>query len=414
MEGVILFVDDKVFDQKSEEHKLFNELKKSTEYFVIPVDSIQRFEVLLDSLASPVAIILDWQFDRKFAQDDNELSQNEGNLIEPGELTVENTLRGKDIYSLIYIYSQEGISDEIKKEFTAKFGDRIRFERKPKNQIEESKKIFKGIKKLANKNKALKVPRNYLNALIRTMNKELNFLDGNDTNWIDYFAYVNKLDLLEPAVGVISVLNRLVAEKIKNDGPLLKAMKKQIKKDFTKEKIKKFDDRAVERLSQLVKNLLYSNPPKNDKLFTGDIFRLNGSYHIVITPECDIRHFYTNEQEKQIEIECLLIIEKEIKLENQAHLYFEFILPWENYNSKPCLACDFRRGTIFFKREALFYKNNRSKITRVARLQPPYIHNLLDSYHASRSRIGTPSITPEIRARFKKLYTDKIENQNIN
>src|SRR5579875_887572 len=103
MDGVILFADDKVF-QQSYENEFFLSLLSEKKYPVVAVDNIDLLEKTVRSISTYKAVILDWNFIRK-----EEVDVAEGIEVpneNPSVFLLEN-----DIYSLIYIYSDKLIED---------------------------------------------------------------------------------------------------------------------------------------------------------------------------------------------------------------------------------------------------------------------------------------------------------------
>ena len=114
MDGVVVFADNKVLDIDSFENKLFNKLREESSFTILPVCSIYDLESTIKATSTFKAIILDWNFKNEEI-DDEEL----GGAKIPDN-TPEQFLNSADIYSLIYIYSENELGDEIKKRLQEK------------------------------------------------------------------------------------------------------------------------------------------------------------------------------------------------------------------------------------------------------------------------------------------------------
>src|ERR1041385_8721783 len=140
MDGVILFVDDKVHEccvensvlKRTPENELFESLRK--DYPVLGVKDLDLAERAVKSIGSFSAIILDWVFDDrqellKSGEDSEEIK-----YIRPGAVKAYRTLQfleKNDFYSLVYIYSNEPIEEKYGERLRGKYGKRIQFQKKP-------------------------------------------------------------------------------------------------------------------------------------------------------------------------------------------------------------------------------------------------------------------------------------------
>ena len=203
MDGIILFADDQVFDTKSNEYQLFCKFKSDSKLSVLPVESIDVLERTLSSISTYRAIILDWNFKRT-------LDSNDDTNI-PDE-TPYDILRKFPLYSLIYVYSQNVISDTIKDELNKKFCGKIFFEQKSNSQNLdfEYNKIINGIKQFENNNKHMQVPFTWSQAINESVQKIFRELELADSNWIKEIYDTAKNDGAEPSIEVISVFNNLL------------------------------------------------------------------------------------------------------------------------------------------------------------------------------------------------------------
>ena len=100
-QGVILYADDHVFDQRTQEGQLYGLLNK--EFPVMAVNTVEMAEKAVNSIGTFSALILDWEF---------KLEPEDGVRRPPQ--TPEPFLDSHDFYSLIYIFSRTSINQTLR------------------------------------------------------------------------------------------------------------------------------------------------------------------------------------------------------------------------------------------------------------------------------------------------------------
>lgn len=125
MNGVILFADDHIFDLDRPEHKLFRKFNSEGVFSILPIESLTILEKTVSSISTYRALILDWNFKREVDDTDEDMT----NVKIPDDNPLE-FLQTNEIFSLIYIYSQEEIPVDVRKELESAFPGKIFFEKK--------------------------------------------------------------------------------------------------------------------------------------------------------------------------------------------------------------------------------------------------------------------------------------------
>jgi len=396
MDGIILFADDQVFDTKSNEYQLFCKFKSDSKLSVLPVESIDVLERTLSSISTYRAIILDWNFKRT-------LDSNDDTNI-PDE-TPYDILRKFPLYSLIYVYSQNVISDTIKDELNKKFCGKIFFEQKSNSQNLdfEYNKIINGIKQFENNNKHMQVPFTWSQAINESVQKIFRELELADSNWIKEIYDTAKNDGAEPSIEVISVFNNLLNESIIQNKELTNKLL-----NYTQ------GSNAVAQegntLAKLYNRIYYTKLLKETPFTTGDIFNFgNGEYGILLTPECDIN------AKKEKALEFLLLNKEQIrdkthKKNNEGkpteelkkidtslfnnrdigcHILPSF--PFEKDKYDEIAYIDFKDA--FMTKTKNEYEKKRTEF----KLNSPYIYQLRQRYLAYIGRVGVPAIPESLR-----------------
>ena len=118
MNGVIIFADDDVLKSGRPENNLFNTfINSEDELTVIPISTLEHLSGVLRSVSTIRCLILDWTFEKEIEG----ISKKETPLA---------ILRENNIYSLVYIYSRDALSDETKTELDKRLGNKIRYREK--------------------------------------------------------------------------------------------------------------------------------------------------------------------------------------------------------------------------------------------------------------------------------------------
>ncbi len=298
MEGVILFVDDKIDEtwvkdgeiQGSKENELFEALRK--EYPVLGVKNLELAAKVVDSVGSFSAIILDWIFD------------DTASLLKPGEKGDEikgvkspalsgartlEFLEKNDFYSLIYVYSDENVKEQHGQALVKKFGSRIEFEKKG-NLKDPAKEIAKAITKWKEANSNLAIPLKWSSSINKSTQQIFKELSEADSDWIAEIYRSAADDGVSPELFVIEIFQCLLSENLVQNNELLDSVKKHGEGARTASGVNE------QSIAKLYSRLFYS-PLQNDApIMTGDICKMgDDKYGVIITPECDVRRICSDE-----------------------------------------------------------------------------------------------------------------------
>lgn len=315
MDGVILFADDKIHDcthgedeiKRSNENALFNLLCK--DFPVLGVDCLELAEKSIASIGTFSAIILDWEFgDDSIAKEEDD-DESVGQVKAPSskQAATMDFLERNDFYSLIYIYSNENISDSpFGAKLKEKFGDMIQIEQKTNiSNTEVAKaKILDDIKNWKDKNQNLQIPILWSSSINKSTQKIFKELAEADANWIkDIYDTADK-DGIDPSLFVIDIFQFLLAEKLIQDSQLINSIKDHVE---TGESVSN-----DESIAKLFRRLFYSQLNNNSPIMTGDICEIEeNKFGIIISPECDIRRILDKEHNK---FELLVFEKKDFNL----------------------------------------------------------------------------------------------------
>ena len=400
--GIILFADDKVLESESSENKLFQELNKNGTYSVLPVSSLTVLEKAVSSISTFKALIIDWNFERSDDEDyDVEI---------PGD-TPFDILKSYPIYSLIYVYSQNEISDDVKNELNKKYNEKVRFTTKNNNQDTEREcdRIINEITTFENENKHMRVPFVWSQTINKSVQVIFQELEKADSNWIKEIYNTAKEDGAEPNAGVINVFHNLLNESVIQDQHLRKKIK-----DISQYTVQN-DGCTIESeksLAKLYNQIYYTKLLSDAPLMTGDIYKFDdGKYGILFTPECDIN------KKKDISLDFLLFDKNQIKnkthkkdnngnltselkkvsdiidLFNNGNMSFHILpsFPFEENMLNISAMIDFQNA--FCVKSKIEYEDKRTKF----KLNSPYIQQLRQRYLAYMGRIGVPAIPQSLR-----------------
>lgn len=437
MDGVILFADDKVF-QQSYENEFFRSLLKEKKYPVLAVDNIELLEKTVRSISTYKAVILDWNFIRS----------EEDDITDGIELPNENPalfLLENDIYSLIYIYSDKLIEHtEDGQKLKSKYGNKIQFKQKnaaaanvKDAAFNEQKSILEEILKFEQENPSLEVPFVWSRSINKAMQEIFRSLEKADPNWISESYKTASKDPVEPSIEVINLFQNLLSETIIQDEHLIK-------------KIQEVSAGGMDLISpktyaEVIRILYYGNVKPSAPIMTGDIFKLSDElYGIIITPECDIRHVLNNPDSEFFELLCFSKqgytksdygLQANIKaapliakIEEQKNIKLsadEKITASQVFNSQVkaeeaklqlkgftqtnprmhlLLCFEFEKGQysgiakIDFRNGLKLLSGNVMKVeNRIAKLNSPYIQELRQRYFAYKGRVGVPGHSDKIK-----------------
>lgn len=407
MEGVILYADDAVFED-SFERKLFDKLTHSSSYPVLPINNLISFEKTIKSISTFRAILLDWEFIEKVEEEDTVLKK-----------TPFDILRDNEFYSLIFVYSQSVIGDATKEALKAKFGDKIDFLIKVKDDDEltaESEKICSAISEFEKSNAHLEVPFLWSQTINKSIQKIFLNLEKADRFWIKdlYYSSYN-LDKegkpIEPPsidanIQVINLFLNILSEHLIQDSKLRDSIKQYSESNLDSTT----DSKELKKLYQF---LYYTKLCETDAIMTGDVYELEeGKFGIVISPECDINVLIN--KDKKVELLCFGKSdftdnfhntfalkksdgEKTKRAYNQenprGHLLPTFPTNLSISDETTTAFIDFRFSMEHFSGK--FLSDNISK--RTVKINSPYIQQLRQRYLAYVGRIGVPTIPDSLR-----------------
>jgi hypothetical protein len=364
MEGVILFVDDHVFDSERLENKLFHRFNSNGSFSILPINNLSILEKAVVSISTYKAIILDWNFKR-------ESDMQEEGIKMPNETSYE-FLKSTRIYSLVYIYSQDEIASEIKDELLDLYPEKIFFEKKNSFQEveKEYQKIITGIRTFEDNNEHLAVPFVWIQTINQSAQIIFSELERADPNWIKEIYETAKKDSAEPNTEVISVFQHLLSEHVIQNKLLLNSIENNV---LLSEKIV---DKKEESSAKLYHHIYYTKIESSAPLMTGDIFMFDSdNAAILVTPECDV------EQQCKLELDFLLVkkgsfseyltkaltftignnpspkqIDKIEKLFNQEEVKIHILpsFPFELHQYKHSALIDLQSGLKKIKKELTF------------------------------------------------------------
>ncbi len=278
MEGVILFADDHIFEAGRIENALFQKFNNEGNFSILAINNLNNLEKTITSISTYKALILDWNFERNIE------GAEEDGLVIPDETPLE-FLKSNKVYSLVYVYSQANISQEVKDELQSLYPGKIFFETKnADNEANiEYEKIITGISRFESNNKHLNVPFIWSQAINKSSQEIFSELEQADPNWLKEIYTTAQNDGTEPNTEVISVFHHLLSESIIQNKPLLNA----IDANTTDEDIVVGD--KEESLAKLYNRIYYTKLKDDAPLMTGDIFKFSEEdYAILFTPECDV------------------------------------------------------------------------------------------------------------------------------
>ncbi len=408
MEGVIIFADDHVFESGRMENDLFQKFNNDDNYSILPIDNLSTLEKTVASISTYKALILDWNFERTKDKGDEDFEGVQLPDDNPYEF-----LKTQKLYSLVYIYSQKNISQEIKDDLQKLYSDKIFFETKNASNEpdEEYEKIINGINDFEQNNKHLTVPFIWSQTINKSTQEIFSELEQADPNWIKEIYTTAQNDGAKPNTEVIDMFHHLLSESIIQDSQLLKSIDKYALEEEVD--IGKND----ESLAKLYNRIYYTKLHDDAPLMTGDIFKFNDEeYAILFTPECDINSKKDKALDflifKKSNFNDFLEKKKQYKKEQYQQMFskekqkrdltsqfnngnFSFhILP-----SFPFENDVFNQSALINFEESFIVKTNTEfEDKRFGyKLNSPYIYQLRQRYLAYIGRVGVPAIPQSLR-----------------
>lgn len=406
MDGVIIFADNNVFRTNSYENELFSKLRSDETFSVLPIDSVDNLEKVLKTMSTFKALILDWNFEQEVDAEDK---------LEGFRLPSSNPkrlLENIDIYSLIYVYSQAEISDDDKKQLSARFNDKIKFKtKKGQNEAveEEYNSIKSDISNFESQHQHMEIPFIWSQAINQSVQTIFQELDDANPNWIKEIRDSAKTDGGEPTSEIIEIFHNLLNESL-------------IQNKTLREELDKYDcveqARKEENTAKLYRRIFYSKLTEDAPIMTGDIFKFEDNrYGILITPECEVS------KRKDSSLEFLTFSQNDmneylhtnnnydrngnrydelntkkrdnlLKIFNNENFAFHFIpsFPFSEDVNKESAVINFKRA--FAIKDKDLYEGKRIGY----KLNAPYIHQLRQRYIAFFGRYGVPAIPESLKA----------------
>jgi len=413
MDGVILFVDDKVHHcyregdkyKRSPENALFEALRQ--DFPVLGIHNLSLAEQAIKSIGSFSVIILDWVFDEKEAlgpDDDEAIKYVRG----PEDRTL-RFLEDNEFYSLVYVYSTEDVEAQFGPRLRKRFGERIRFQKKPLSH--PAKDIVDAIKEWRERNQNLSIPLAWTSTINLAIQKIFKELSEADENWIRQLGNSADLDGISGDVFVIEILQFLLTESLVQNHGLLTSIR-----DYLSSEPQKIADKD-ESVAKLFRRLIYTKLNDDAPIMTGDICELGENrFGVVVTPECDIkdvrggkipsfelltffRDDFTDFLKRQKSYERAAFanakaerLEKLGKMFNQEDGKFHILpsFPMDEGSFNMSAVIDFSKGSERFPLEQV-------SGTRKYKLNSPFIQQLRQRYFAYLGRVGVPSLPSNLR-----------------
>lgn len=422
MDGVILFVDDKVHEccaeegalKRTLENELFETLRKN--YPVLGVNDLGLAEKAIKSIGSFSVIILDWIFDDREAllgagEDSEDLA-----FVRPGAIKDERTLEfleSNDFYSLVYIYSNEDVEDKYGSRLREKFGERIQFEKKHTSEPPAEGIILK-IKDWTESHQNLSIPLAWTATINQAVQQIFKELADADENWLREIGRSAQSDGVSGEVFIIEILQYLLTESLTQNTGLLNSIKEHLSSESDHVQN---DEKSI---AKLFRRLLFTKLTEDAAIMTGDICELGeNKYGIIVTPECDIGdvvkdcnltfelltfskdsfdkflQLEINDKYKRSEYDS--VKEKQRKklrtIFNQNNSKYHVLpsFPFDDTTFNLSVVIDFSKGCERYSSEQI-------KDKRRYKLNSPFIQQLRQRYISHLGRIGTPSLPISLRS----------------
>ena len=402
MDGIVLFADNKVFEKNSFENNLFEKLHSDQELSVLPISNLEDLKNTIHSISTFKALILDWNFEKDDVDDMRDLG------VEITKSNPESLLENIEIYSLIYVYSQNEIAKDTQDKLIDRFHEKIKFKTKgdKTNSDNEYLTIKKDIVDFENSNQQMKMPFVWSQTINQSVQRIFNELENANPYWIKEIRETAKNDGGEPTSEVIDIFNNLLSESLIQDKNL---------RDSLNEYDCKESGGDDESIAKLYRRIFYSKLTENAPIMTGDIFKFKkNEYGILITPECEV---------SKADEFCFLVLQKtefnsylqknnsysrerddyntfnEKKKGNIRKIFNNEELSIHVLPSFPFEDTKYNMsGIISFKTAfCIKEKNDVEKKRTNFKLNAPYIHQLRQRFVAFFGKYGVPAIPQSLR-----------------
>lgn len=404
MKGIILFADNNVLEAGTFENNLFNQLKKSTnDYVILPICSVEELEETLKNVSTFKALILDWNFEIDSIDKDEEAELGlELPIVTPEELLLNN-----EIYSLVYIYSQNKIPSDIEGKLKTKFGQKVSFKSKDfgNDVVSDASSILQDVQEFENTNKHMGIPLLWSQAINKSVQEIFVELEHADPNWIKEIRDTAQNDGGDSTSEVIEIFHHILNESLIQDKELREALNNY---DSNKETT------SEEYTAKLYRRILYSKIHNDTPIMTGDIFKFSeNEYGILITPECEVMRRLSDSLEflifNQNSFNSFLMSAKSYnrgideytprRAKSLNNIFNNEDISKHILPSFPFNPNVFNESAVIDFKTAFVIRNNNefSKKRTEYKLNAPYIHQLRQRYVAFFGKYGVPSIPDSVR-----------------
>lgn len=278
MDGVILFADNKIFED-GHENELFKLFRQNEDYSVLPIDSLSCLEATIKSASTFKACIIDWNF--MDSSDFNDDFNDDFGGVEMPSRTPLPILQKYALYSLVYIYSGINIPEDDKELLVKKYGTKIQFRTKTNNVEDEYHAILEDVRQFETNNPHMEIPFLWSQTINQSVQTIFNELENADPYWIKEIRDTTIGDSGDATSEIIDIFNNLLSEDLIQN----KTLRDFLDAYDSIEKIKKEENTA-----KLYQRIYYSKLNSDAPIMTGDIFHFaaNDTWGILITPECEV------------------------------------------------------------------------------------------------------------------------------
>jgi len=423
MEGVILFVDDKVHEccakeneiERTPENSLFESLREN--YPVLGVKDLELAQRAIKSIGAFSAIILDWIFeDRREALGPAEAGEDiravrRGSVQEDQTLTF---LEENDFYTLVYVYSNEDIEGKYGTRLRERFGDRIQIRQKKDGLAPQS--IIDQIEEWRRQHGSLTVPLAWTATINLSIQQIFKELAEADKNWVGEIANSAREDGVSGEIFVIEILQYLLADSLTQNRRLLDSIKGHLDAVSNGQSVEGDSASNEESVARLFRRLFYTKLDADSPIMTGDICQLDeNKFGIVVTPECDVKDVLSGKIESfelltfsRDSFDAYLrknqfergsyaqagagLLKKLRKVFNQDESRFHVLpsFPFDETSLNLSVLLDFSHGCER-------YQIDKIKTNRNYKINSPFIQQLRQRYIAHLGRVGVPSLPPSLR-----------------
>jgi hypothetical protein len=387
---------------------LFESLRK--DYPVLGVHTLDLAERAIKSIGSFSAVILDWVFDDKEKLGEG-ADPEDVRFVRGDENRTLKFLEDNDFYSLVYVYSTEDVEEQFGQRLRDRFGDRIRFQKKP---LAPATEIVRTLNEWRDQNQNLSIPLAWTSTINLAIQQIFKELADADDNWVKELGLSAQLDGVSGELFVIEILQFLLTEMLVQNQSLLSSIGGYLNSE-------KGDEAAPkeESVARLFKRLLYTKLDEKASIMTGDICALgDDKFGIIITPECDISDVTSG---KIPDFELLVFLkdsfdvflalgindqykrsafgtakdkqkDKLRKIFNQNDPKYHVLpsFPIDDNSFNLSVAIDFSKG-------AERYSLEKIKDSRRYKLNSPFIQQVRQRYISHLGRVGVPSLPTSLR-----------------